>query len=51
MMGSAARLNADQTERYLGEERQNLRSPECFAHNNISRRINGMNLTNTLGQI
>ena len=51
MMRRTARLHADQAGRRLGEERQNLRSPQCLAHNNVSRRVDGVNLKNALGQI
>ena len=50
-MRRAARLHADQAGRQLGEERQNLRSPQCLAHNNVSRRADGVKSKNALGQI
>lgn len=42
-------LNSGEAIIQRGEERKNLRSPEC-AHNNIARRINGINLKTLLGR-
>jgi hypothetical protein len=48
---SVLRLNADQLGPYPDEALQNPRSPECFPHNNTSKRINGVNLKSTLGRL
>jgi hypothetical protein len=47
----AARLDADQARRQLGEKWQHLRSPKRLANYNLAGRINAVDLKNALGQI
>jgi type VI protein secretion system component VasK len=47
----AARLDADQARRQLGKEPQHLRTSKRPADNDLTRRINPVNLKNALGQI
>ena len=51
VMRRAARLDADQAGRQLGEERQHLRSSQRLANNDLASRIDAVNLKNALGQI
>jgi hypothetical protein len=41
----------NQARRQLAEERQHLRSPQRFAHYDLARIIDRVNLKNALGQI
>jgi hypothetical protein len=50
-MQGAARLHADQARRQSGKEWQYLRSPKRPADNDLTGRINAVNLKNTLGQV
>jgi hypothetical protein len=51
VMRGAARLHADQARRQPGKEWQHLRSPKRPADNDLTGRINAVNLKNALGQI
>ena len=51
MMGRAARLDPDQAWRQFGEERQNLRTPQRRADDDLAGRINAVNLKDALRQI
>jgi hypothetical protein len=50
-MRGAARLHADQAGRQPGKEWHHLRSPKRPADNDLTGRINTVNLKNTLGQV
>jgi|SRR5580692_6384497 hypothetical protein len=51
MMRRAARLDPDKARRQLGKERQHLRPSQRLADNDLTGRINAVNLKNALGQI
>ena len=51
VMRRAARLDADQARRQLGEERQHLRPSQRLANHDLAGRINAVNLKNALGQV
>jgi len=51
VMRRAARLHANQARRQLGKEWQHLRSSKRLADNDLTGRINAVNLKNALGQI
>src|SRR5436190_17117377 len=51
VMRGAARLDADQAGGQPGKEWQHLRSPKRLTDDNLTGRINTVNLKNTLGQV
>src|SRR3984885_11088517 len=51
MMRRAARLDPDKARRQFGKERQHLRPSQRLADNDLTARINAVNLKNALGQI
>ena len=51
MMRGAASFHADKAGGKLGKERQNLCPPQRFADDNVSLRVDGMDLKDALGQI
>jgi len=51
MMRGATSFHADEAKGKLGEERQNLRPPQRFADDDVSLRVDGMDLKDALGQI
>src|SRR5277367_3092167 len=51
MMRRAARLDPDQARRQLGKEWQHLRPSQRLADNDLTGRVNAVNLKNALGQI
>ena len=51
MMRRAARLDPDKARRQLGKERQHLRPSQSLADNDLTARINTVNLKNVLGHV
>ena len=51
VMRRAARLHANQTSGQLGKKWQHLRPPKRLTNNDLTGRINAVDLKNVLGQV